>query len=112
MNAYEGDSYLDTVCLLNSSYCVKNFTFLAADVCMANVSLDGYVGISPDDPTNGPSFITALYDAGLVSDKVITIKLGPQDQAVVTFGGLDIHADNKSILYYGINTASKWQLNL
>lgn len=87
---------------------MKNFSFLAADVCFANVSIDGYVGISPDDPSNGPSFVTALHNAGIISDNMVSIKLGSNDEAIVTFGGVDIHADNKSILYYGTNSNTKW----
>jgi len=35
--------------------------------------IDGVIGLGPDDPSNGPSFIAELYNQGIISRKMFGI---------------------------------------
>jgi hypothetical protein len=38
--------------------------------------LDGILGLSPDYPENGPSFMSSLKEAGLIDNKIVSFFLG------------------------------------
>lgn len=76
-------------------------------------SVDGYIGLAPDDDSNGPSYIAELYNQKLVSDKIITVDLNILPLASkITFGGLDTETVAETILYYPQTDPKKWELEL
>jgi hypothetical protein len=78
---------------------------------MAN--LDGYIGLAPDDPSNGPSYIGELKMQGLIDDKIVSIDLNPYPEtSTITIGGLDSKsASDSQILYYD-SDKKNWKLEL
>lgn len=57
-----GDDYNDTVCISYSKQCVDNFRFLAVtDMDPKMTQMQGLLGLAPDDPSNGPSYVAALW---------------------------------------------------
>ena len=61
-----GDDWFDTVCVGNvpsdaTTNCAKQFRFLAVtDIAQNLTPMDGMLGLGPDDPSNGPSYVAAL----------------------------------------------------
>jgi hypothetical protein len=52
--------------------------------------LDGILGLSPDFPQNGPSFIARMKESGMISQKVASFFIGHlNQQSRVQFGGFD-----------------------
>jgi hypothetical protein len=48
----------------------------------------GILGIAPDDPHNGPSFVAKLHDDGVVEKKMISLLLQKAPlSSYITFGG-------------------------
>jgi hypothetical protein len=81
-NAYVvGDDYNDTVCIGTShGNCVDGFRFLSVtDVDPNIIPLDGMIGLAPDDPSNGPSYIASLKDAGMIDKKQFGLMIGTKD---------------------------------
>lgn len=63
-----GDDYPDKVCVNNLQTCVNPFRFISVtDLDPRIIPIDGMVGLAPDDPNNGPSFVAALYDNNMIS---------------------------------------------
>ena len=51
-------------------------------------SYSGILGIAPDDPTNGPSFVATLLKDGYINQKILGMQLQQAPAAsFVTFGG-------------------------
>jgi hypothetical protein len=62
----------------NPAVCVTNFTFLSATAISSKViPIYGLVGLAPDDPTNPPSIVAALYNQGLIQNKMFGFMFGP-----------------------------------
>jgi hypothetical protein len=38
--------------------------------------MDGMIGLAPDDPANGPSFVAALYDSKIIDKKLFGFIFG------------------------------------
>lgn len=72
-----GDDMNDTVCVQDQNkYCVKNFRFLdILKVKSQMAPMDGVIGLAPDDPSNGPSFIATLADQGKIDKKMVGLLL-------------------------------------
>lgn len=51
--------------------------------------LDGMLGLGPDDPSNGPSYVAALAEAGIVDRKIFGMVYGKSLDSEITFGGWD-----------------------
>ena len=53
--------------------------------------MDGVVGLAPDDPTNGPSYIVAMKTAGLIDNAMFGFLIGESYaiNSTITFGGYD-----------------------
>jgi hypothetical protein len=52
--------------------------------------MDGMIGLAPDDPANGPSFVAALYDSKIIDKKLFGFIFGRGTAlSQVTFGGYD-----------------------
>jgi hypothetical protein len=49
---------------------------------------DGILGLSPDDTDNGPSYISALKDSGIIDKKIISFFLSRSTGSKFTFGGV------------------------
>ena len=63
-----GDDYPDKVCVNNLQTCVNPFRFISVtDLDPRIIPIDGMLGLAPDDPNNGPSFVAALYDNNMIS---------------------------------------------
>jgi hypothetical protein len=44
-----------------------------------NTVFEGIIGLAPDDPSNGPSIVNALYNANMIAKRVFGITLGTID---------------------------------
>ncbi len=53
--------------------------------------MDGMIGLAPDDPSNGPSFIATLFEDGVIPSKVFGLFIAPGSVAnsEITIGGFD-----------------------
>jgi hypothetical protein len=53
--------------------------------------MDGMLGLAPDDPMNGPSFIATLYNQGIISSKIfgLLITQASVSSSTITMGGYD-----------------------
>lgn len=53
--------------------------------------MEGVVGLAPDDPSNGPSFIQALKDSKLIDKAMFGMYLGKAaiQSSYITYGGYD-----------------------
>jgi hypothetical protein len=51
--------------------------------------MSGAIGLAPDDPSNGPSFITALKQSGIISQSMFGFYLRPSSNAAFMFGDYD-----------------------
>jgi len=51
---------------------VQDFGFFLIKWETGLSGLDGILGLSPAASGNGPSFVEALYDAGVIAEKVVT----------------------------------------
>ena len=73
----EGQILADDVCIdpLNQ-YCSKNFTFLGITKQEGFDDADGILGLSPDIPQNGPSFVQKLREANLIDFKIVSFFVG------------------------------------
>lgn len=80
----------DDVCLdTTATYCANDFDFLAI-TSEQNFDWDGILGLSPPAPSNGPSYIKALYDSGVISEYTATfwLNLDSVGSSTATFGGV------------------------
>jgi hypothetical protein len=72
-----GDDYRDTVCVDKKDVCVDQFRFLSViDLDPRIIPMDGMIGLAPDDPANGPSFVAALYDSKIIDKKLFGFIFG------------------------------------
>jgi hypothetical protein len=91
----KGDDIIDTVCIYKKEgYCAEEFRFLSVDKVDAKMlSVDGVIGLAPDDPSNGPSFIASLHKQFIISEKKFGLIMGPRNQSqinsAITIGGHD-----------------------
>lgn len=82
------DLYKDTVCFNQGQHCVKEFPFLSVAEADKLAALDGFVGLAPDDPSNGESFVGYLKNAGLIDKKMVAINLKKRpEKSTAQFGG-------------------------
>ena len=54
--------------------------------------IDGVIGLAPDDPTNGPSFIATLASQGKIDKKMVGLMLtqiGQNQESSIVIGGYD-----------------------
>lgn len=51
--------------------------------------IDGMLGLGPDDPSNGPSYVAALYNSGKIGRKMFGLAYGKGLKSQITFGGWD-----------------------
>ena len=59
----KGNDYIDNVCIETLNTCIPKFEFVAITEASVNLPpLDGVIGLAPDDPSNGPSYISMLYN--------------------------------------------------
>lgn len=56
------------------------------------VAMDGVIGLAPDDPTNGPSFIATLYNQGKIDKKMLGLMITTANsgkESSIVIGGYD-----------------------
>jgi hypothetical protein len=77
----KGDDIIDTVCIYKKEgYCAEEFRFLSVDKVDAKMlSVDGVIGLAPDEPTNGPSFIATLQNQSIINRKMFGLIMGPRN---------------------------------
>ena len=64
-------------------------------------ALDGYIGLAPDDPTNGPSFIAELNNQHIIDATIVGIDLNPPpNSSTITLGGYSDSIIESEIRYY------------
>ena len=52
--------------------------------------MDGAIGLAPDDPSNGPSFITAMKDAKIIPNSMFGVYMRPSpSSSTIMFGDYD-----------------------
>jgi hypothetical protein len=52
--------------------------------------MQGLIGLAPDDPENGPSYVAALQTSGLIDKKEVGMIFGKDNTpSELTFGGYD-----------------------
>lgn len=75
-----GDTYIDQVCVyigIHNKTCVyTGFSFFEITSVTGPPlgNYDGILGLAPDDPNNGPSYITAMKDKNLISRKMLGLQ--------------------------------------
>jgi hypothetical protein len=76
--------------------------------------LDGILGLAPDIPSNGPSFIQNLKSFGFIEKKVVSFFIGHLNQkSKVMFGGIDYSLINSGqIEWFPLIGKSWWQIAL
>ena len=86
----------DNVCLVkdNTNTCADDFGFFLVTEQQGLTGLDGILGLSPNYPDNGPSFIGTLFKEGKIPAAVTAFNLsnafyGATTQSTITFGGYD-----------------------
>lgn len=58
--------------------CLNSFTFLSATDISSNIlPIDGILGLAPNDPSNPPSIVAALYNQGLIQNNMFGFMFGP-----------------------------------
>eukprot|EP00347_Sterkiella_histriomuscorum_P017229 403350189 len=121
-----GDDYFDNVCIASKiedidKYCVKNFRFLAVtDIPQekgkpALTPMDGMLGLGPDDPANGPSFVAALYNEQKIGRKMFGLAYGKQLKSQITFGGWDEtfkRSIEDEIYFFPQTNNTRWEIEL
>ena len=89
--------------------CISNFTFISiTEVINFSTGIQGILGLGPDDPSNGPSFVTSLYNLKVLSKSMFGLQLGelsdPSIKSQLTLGGYDDtrfkDPEDKKIYYY------------
>lgn len=86
-----GPDFFDTVCIKDKVHCVADFRFIAVESKDPKLrQMSGAVGLAPDDPSNGPSFATALKTAGMISNNMFGIYMrNSAFQSNIMFGDYD-----------------------
>ena len=78
--------------------------------------MDGAIGLAPDDPTNGPSFITAMKTANLISQNIFGIYMRQGTiQSTFMFGDYDrsyLPTPSAQIYYYPRMANRRWALKV
>lgn len=66
------------------------FRFLAlTDIDPKLTPMDGMLGLGPDDPSNGPSFVAEIANQGIVTNKMFGLIMSKTGVSEITFGGYD-----------------------
>lgn len=116
-----GDDWFDTVCIGNTpsdsnANCVKQFRFLSVtDIAPYLTPMDGMLGLGPDDPSNGPSYVAALYESGVIGRKMFGLKFGTADNSMITFGGWDetqLKSLDDPINFFPQTNSSRWEIDM
>ena len=96
------DLYTDKVCFNNAQHCVDDFPFLSIAESENLTNLDGFIGLAPDDPSNGESFVGYLKKAGRIDKKFVAINLKVRpEKSTAQFGGwLQSEKRNQSNDFY------------
>lgn len=113
----QGLTAIDTACIgVGGTSCVSsNYQFLAISYETGLNNMDGILGLSPDNGSNGPSYVSYLRNAGLIDQRMLGFFIGDKAyQSTVMFGGYDSSyvksGDDK--LGYGIHwydlTGTNW----
>ena len=95
MSTLLGRTTTDVACLVTSDLrrvCSwKGFTFFEVTNIQGytlNANYSGILGIAPDDPSNGPSFVATLNNDGYIHSKMISLLLKRSPlSSFATFGG-------------------------
>ena len=83
-----GTFVADRVCL-RKGICVSDFGFLKITKEIGLYRINGILGLAPDENGNGPSFIGAMRDEGLIDEEIATFWLNDNSiGSKVTFGGV------------------------
>lgn len=116
-----GDDWFDTVCIGNvpsesKTNCVKQFRFLAVTDIAPNLTpMDGMIGLGPDDPSNGPSYVASLFNSGLIGRKMFGLIFGNADNSQITLGGWDeskFKSSDDPINFFPQTNSSRWEIEL
>jgi hypothetical protein len=106
-----GDDAQDRVCMHDNNTCVLNFRFLGVTNSQNISAIDGIIGLAPDDPSNGPSFVAQLKTDGYIDKKMFGIGLKTSSSnANITFGSVDSSYSN--IIWYNQKYNSNWTVEL
>lgn len=120
-----GRTTTDLTCLnitAEKSTCVeKGFTFFEI-LKTENLNLasqySGILGIAPDDPSNGPSFVAKLKAEGYIDKKMLSINMQKSPlSSYATFGGMSefmMHEVNgrKPVYWYKSASNDRWRVKV
>lgn len=112
-----GDDVFDTVCVADKDkYCVKDFRFISVISMHKDFTpLDGMLGLAPDDPSNGPSYISALVEQGIVSKKIFGLVYGKSLDSEITLGGWDetwMKSRDDDIHFFDQTNQTRWEIDV
>ena len=110
----------DRICLSqDESSCVTDFSFFNV-VYEAGFFYDGILGLSPDESSNRPSFMSTLKSQGLIDEEVVTFWLNDVYQGIDSqciFGAGEISNSTMNGPSYDLeldksNNISSWSVDL
>lgn len=80
---------------------------------------DGILGLSPDDPNNGPSYIAQLKDNKVIEQKIVSFFFSRAKQSEFTFGGYKQYLikegpqeDGFGIHWYNLIGTRYWEVEI
>lgn len=79
--------------------------------------MDGILGIAPDDPSNGPSFISSLMTGKVITSKVFGLLITPAavTASAITIGGYDssmMSTNYMNIHWEPLYNTSRWYMKV
>ncbi len=77
--------------------------------------MDGMLGLGPDDPSNGPSFVAEIANQGIVTHKMFGLIMSQKGVSEITFGGYDetwMKYRGIDIDYFPQTNATRWEIEL
>ena len=78
----------------------------------------GILGMAPDDPQNGPSFVGKLKSDGVISQKTVGLQINKYPTpSYVTIGGVSSNlmyniSDTQPVYYYKSSQTRRWYLKI
>jgi hypothetical protein len=116
-----GDTRIDQVCVYigthNKTCVYTGFTFFEI-TSISGPKLgeySGILGLAPDDPNNGPSYISAMKNSDLISRRMLGMQINRDNlQSIVTYGGVTasmMWKDNSTqapVFYYPTTDPKRW----
>jgi hypothetical protein len=122
-----GDTRIDEVCVYEGTknkICVFNeFTFFEV-TSMNGIELSsnysGILGLAPDNPSNGPSFITSMKNKGVISRRMLGMQINNSSlNSFVTYGGVTpsvMYHDSKTqeipVYFYETSDPKSWKIDV